>query len=114
MIEWARAGVELVKKLHQENRKLYESFGLFRSSMLSLVGKDGRLEFYDGTLRARDADGGIILDGVEPKNYRQYIDEEIKPWSYKRLNAISTARLKPSSSVKRSRSQSAVMPSFFC
>ena len=82
VLEWARAGVELVKKLHQENRELYERFGLFRSGMLSLVGADGRLEFYDGTLRARDADGGILFDGVDPAQYRQHLDEEIKSWSY--------------------------------
>jgi len=82
VLEWARAGVELVKKLHLQNRALYERFGLYRSSLVSLVGKGGRLEFYDGTLRARDADGGILFDGVDPSQYRQHLDEEIKSWSY--------------------------------
>ena len=82
VLEWARSGVELVKALHTKNRALYESFGLFSSNLLSLVGEQGRLEFYDGTLRARDAEGKIILDGVAPKDFRVHLQEEIKSWSY--------------------------------
>ncbi|WP_294262415.1 Ni/Fe hydrogenase subunit alpha [Propionivibrio sp.] len=40
------------------------------------------LDFYDGTLRVRDADGQIIVDGVDVQNYQQLIREEVKPWSY--------------------------------
>ncbi len=82
VLQWAREGVDLVKALHQKNTALYESFGLFRSSLLSLVGPGGRLEFYDGVIRARDADGQVMVDGIEPKNYRQHIEEEVKSWSY--------------------------------
>ncbi|MDP1826953.1 MAG: Ni/Fe hydrogenase subunit alpha [Archangium sp.] len=90
VLEWARSGVELVKALHGKNRALYESFGLFRSTLLSLVGEQGRLEFYDGTLRARDADGKIILDGVAPKDFRAHIEEEIKPWSYMKFPYLTS------------------------
>ncbi len=82
VLAWARSGVELIKTLHLQNRALYESFGLFRSGMMSIVGPGGRLEFYDGPLRARDADGKVLLDGVEAKDYRAHIDEEVKSWSY--------------------------------
>ena len=40
------------------------------------------LDFYDGRLRARDADGKIIVDGVHVKDYHELIREEVKPWSY--------------------------------
>ena len=34
--------------------------------MMSLVGPDGAMEFYDGTLRVREADGRMAVDGFEP------------------------------------------------
>jgi len=82
IIAWAREGLELVKSLHRQHPALYASFGHCRSNLLSLVGADGRLEFYDGTLRARDADGTILLDHVAPADYRRHIAEEVKPWTY--------------------------------
>ncbi len=49
---------------------------------MSLVGANGDLDFYHGSLRARDAGGGILFDGVDYGDYSQYIQEEVKPWSY--------------------------------
>jgi NAD-reducing hydrogenase large subunit len=72
----------LVKRLHAADPPLYDSFGTFRSNILSLVGADGALDFYDGRLRARDADGKILVDGFAVENYQQLIHEEVKPWSY--------------------------------
>ena len=90
VLQWARAGVELVKGLHARNAALYESFGTVRSSLLSLVGAGGRLDFYDGTLRARDADGKVLFDGVDPRTYRQHLDEEVKPWSYMKFPYLTS------------------------
>jgi NAD-reducing hydrogenase large subunit len=90
VLQWARSGVELIKGLHQKNKALYDSFGFFRSSMLSLVGPGGRLEFYDGLLRARDADGAVLLDGVDPRTYRQHLDEEVKSWSYMKFPYLTS------------------------
>ena len=82
MIAWAREGVTLVKKLHAQNRAVYDSFGSFRSNMLSLVRADGAMDLYDGVLRARDADGNIILDGASDQDYMALIEEEVRPWTY--------------------------------
>jgi NAD-reducing hydrogenase large subunit len=90
VLEWARGGVELVKKLHAQNRKLYDSFGTFRSNFLSLVGEDGRLDLYDGKLRARDADGAILFDGLDPQEYRSQLKEGIKSWSYMKFPYIGS------------------------
>ncbi|HCV12792.1 MAG TPA: Ni/Fe hydrogenase subunit alpha, partial [Candidatus Accumulibacter sp.] len=62
--------------------ELYDQFGSFRSNMLSIVGASGVLDFYDGRLRARDADGRMLADGVDVRNYAELISEEVKPWSY--------------------------------
>lgn len=82
MVAWSRDAVHLIKKMHQANPALYDVFGTFESNMLSLVGNSGELDFYHGTLRARDAQGKILFDGVDYQGYDKIIEEEVKPWSY--------------------------------
>jgi len=82
IVGWSRQAVQLVKRLHAADPELYDAFGSFRSNILSLVGADGALDFYDGHLRARDADGTILVDGFRIQDYQQLIHEEVKPWSY--------------------------------
>jgi len=82
VIGWAREAVDLVSRLHQSNAELYNSFGAFRSNTMSLVAADGSLDLYDGKLRARDADGRILVDGADCYRYWKTIFEEVKPWSY--------------------------------
>src|SRR5208283_3344990 len=82
MVAWSRDAVELVKKLVAANRAQFEQFGLFRSSLMSLVRADGALELYDGALRARSADGALIFDGGSDQKYDTLIREEVKPWTY--------------------------------
>ena len=82
MIAWASEAVDVVKQLHAQNRVLYDSFGSFPSTMLSLVGAQGAMDLYDGVLRARNADGQIILDGVSDQRYMELIEEEARPWTY--------------------------------
>ncbi len=82
MIAWSREAVALVKRLHLANVGLYNSFGAFRSNMMSLVAPDGALDLYHGALRARDAAGTILFDHAAYDRYWDLIMEEVKPWSY--------------------------------
>jgi NAD-reducing hydrogenase large subunit len=82
MIGWSREAVALVKRLHFANVSLYNSFGAFRSNLMSLVAADGALDLYHGGLRARDAAGKLIFDHVDYRHYWDQITEEVKPWSY--------------------------------
>jgi NAD-reducing hydrogenase large subunit len=82
VIAWSREAVELARRLHESNRALYDGFGTFRSSMLSLVAPDGSFDLYDGGLRARDADGQVLVDHGDCSRYWELIFEEVKPWSY--------------------------------
>ena len=82
ILAWSRDAVALVKRLHNEHPALYNSFGAFRSKILSLVGRDGSMDLYDGVLRARDENGTILFDGVESSHYLDIIEEQVKPWSY--------------------------------
>ena len=82
IVTWSREAVHMAKGLHTTNPELYDEFGSFRSNILSIVGHKGALDFYDGKIRARDADGKIIVDGADVQSYNQLIREEVKPWSY--------------------------------
>jgi len=82
VIAWSRDAVALARKLHLANVSLYNSFGAFRSGMLSIVAPDGALDLYDGDLRARDANGALLFDHFDPRRYWEVITEEVRPWSY--------------------------------
>ena len=82
IVAWSRDAVHLIRKVHSQNPALYNSFGTFRSSFMSLVGYNGDLDFYHGSLRARDDNGKLIFDGVDDQHYGRYIEEEVKSWSY--------------------------------
>jgi NAD-reducing hydrogenase large subunit len=88
VLAWAQAGVRLVAELHRTNRELYDGFGTVRSSLLSLVGRDGKLDLYDGVLRARDADGAILFDGVACEDYGTQVRENVRSWSYMKFPFI--------------------------
>jgi NAD-reducing hydrogenase large subunit len=90
MIGWARDAVHLAKKLHLTNIGLYNSFGAFRSNLLSLVSPTGAMDLYDGVLRARDEVGEILFDHIEPDRYWEYLVEEVKPWSYMKFPYIKS------------------------
>jgi NAD-reducing hydrogenase large subunit len=79
---WAHESVDIAKQLHARNPTLYNGFGTFRSNMLSLVRPDGAMDLYDGVIRARDAAGRVIVDGIEDQTYLDLIEEEVKPWTY--------------------------------
>ena len=82
MRDFAQDAVAIAKQLHAQNPALYDHFGAFRSSMMSLVAPDGALELYDGDLRVRDASGAIINDHVPDQDYLDLIEEEVRPWTY--------------------------------
>jgi len=90
MVMWSRDAVAIIKKLHMQNPALYNSFGTFKSNFLSIVAPDGALDFYHGALRARDAEGKMILDQVDYQDYDKVIEEEVKPWSYMKFPFIKS------------------------
>ena len=82
MVAWSKDAVELIRQVHTSNPALYDRFGAFRSSMLSIVAPDGGMDLYHGAIRARDADGKVFLDQFDYQGYNTLIEEEVKPWSY--------------------------------
>jgi len=90
MVQWSIDGLELFKKVLHENLDYLVNFAAFDSNHLSLVRADGCLDIYDGLLRAKAADGKIIFDRVQPKDYLEYIREEVRPWSYMKFPFIKS------------------------
>jgi NAD-reducing hydrogenase large subunit len=82
MVDWSVAALDFYKSYHANNRKMVDEFATFPSNHLSLVRKDGALDLYHGVLRAIDAEGKKILHDVDYQEYDNYIEEEVRNWSY--------------------------------
>jgi len=82
MIEWSLGALEFFKGYHAANKDLIDKFAAFPSNHVSLVRKDGALDLYHGVLRGIDSNGKKILNDVDYQDYLEYIDEEVKSWSY--------------------------------
>jgi len=88
IIQWCREALELHKSFVHSHEKLHETFASFPSSYMSIVGANGGMDLYDGGLRAIDAEGKPIFEGVHASAYRDYIIEEVRPWSYMKFPHI--------------------------
>jgi NAD-reducing hydrogenase large subunit len=82
MIEWSIGALDFFKTYYKKNKEFIDSYAYFPSNHLSIVRKDGALDLYHGVLRAVDADGKKILNDVDYQQYADYIEEEVKSWSY--------------------------------
>jgi len=89
-IEWAKASVQLVKKVIFDNLDYHLEFGRIETNMMSLVRDNGALELYHGGLRAKDMNGEDIFDHVNYVNYNDYIRESVKDWSYMKFPFITS------------------------
>ena len=82
MVEWSLSALDFFKSYHKANREMVDGFAAFPSSHLSMVRKDGAFDIYHGVLRAVDAEGKRILNDVDYQDYENYIEEEVRDWSY--------------------------------
>ena len=82
MVEWSLGILDFFRDYYQENQAFIDEFAAFPSNHLSLVREDGALDLYHGVLRAVDAEGNKVLDDVDCQDYEQYIEEEVRSWSY--------------------------------
>ncbi len=89
IVAWAEESVQLIKRIFLQNPLYHYGFAKVDANTLSMVRGDGAFELYHGGLRARDPDGGALFDHVDYRDYRSYIEEEVKPWSYMKFPFIS-------------------------
>lgn len=88
MMEWSLSAVKIAKDYTVEHLTELAPFGSFDSNHLSLIRKDGAMDLYHGNLRAIDAQGDKIFDQVDYSDYRDYIAEEVRSWSYMKFPFI--------------------------
>jgi NAD-reducing hydrogenase large subunit len=88
IIQWCQDALGLHKSFIGDNHALYETFASFPTSYMSMVGPDGVMDLYDGTLKAIDAEGGVILEGVWAADYQDDLVEEVRSWSYMKFPHI--------------------------
>jgi len=82
MVEWSQGALDFFKGYHKANSNFINNIAKFPSNHLSIVRKDGALDFYHGVLRSVDSEGNRILHDVDYQEYVDYIAEEVRPWSY--------------------------------
>jgi len=58
------------------------AFAKVESMYMSLQGKDGKLETYDGSLCLTDSSGNAVVSGLASEDYGSIIEEKITPNSY--------------------------------
>jgi NAD-reducing hydrogenase large subunit len=85
---WCISALQRHKGYVAANQALCRDFANFKSNFVSLVGADGVMDLYDGRLRAIDAEGQTIFDGVRPADYQDHFIEEVRSWSYMKFPHI--------------------------
>lgn len=90
MLQWAQEAIQMVQEIHGASPDFYNTFGLFDSKLMGLVGQDGALDFYHGDLCVKDADGRLVVDCLPYSEYQGLLDEEVKPWTYMKFPYLKT------------------------
>lgn len=88
MLEWSLGAVKITGDYTRENLDELAGLGSFNANNVSIVRADGAMEIYDGLLRAVDAEGNVIFDGVDNQDYLDIFAEEVRPWSYMKFPFI--------------------------
>lgn len=81
-LETVQMGINIIKKFHEENEAMVNSFATSPTLYLGTVGPEGQHELYDGKLRFINEEGVILQDQLEPKRYLEFIAERSVAWSY--------------------------------
>lgn len=86
---WALEALAIGRNYTLENADLVAGFGSFPSNHMSLVrSSDGALDLYHGSLRAIDAGGATLFDGVDYRGYHELLVEDVRSWSYMKFPFI--------------------------
>ncbi|WP_415226701.1 Ni/Fe hydrogenase subunit alpha [Psychromonas sp.] len=88
IIASSESAVKTARDCYLANEPFHKKFALLRSNYLSLVGKNGELDLYHGKLRLKDASGKILFDQQDYCDYQDFIQEEVKSWSYMKFPFI--------------------------
>ncbi|MCU0454062.1 MAG: Ni/Fe hydrogenase subunit alpha [Bacteroidetes bacterium] len=71
-----------IKRVHDKFQRDIPNFGNFRSMYVGLVGEEGELEYYGGSIRVKDGMGNTIAHRIDPSDYAKYFEEKAEDWTY--------------------------------
>ncbi len=77
-----QATLNIFKRGMDAHKEEIETFANFPSLFLGLVGLEGELELYDGTLRVVDSSRNIVVKSLDPSSYQDIIAEHEEQDSY--------------------------------
>ncbi|MBL4608628.1 MAG: Ni/Fe hydrogenase subunit alpha [Pseudomonadales bacterium] len=89
ILKKSKKAVAIARDLYLSNIDIHKNFGFIESSFLSLVDSKGALELYDGNIRIKDKAGKIFKDQLDDNRYFDYIQEEVRSWSYMKFPFLS-------------------------
>ncbi len=78
----AEIAFNLFRKAMESHQEEALIFGNFPSLFMGLVAPDGSWEHHGGRLRFTDSSGNVIVDQLDPADYRDYIGESVQAGSY--------------------------------
>lgn len=78
----ARRALGLLKSVLDTFSEEIKSFSNLPTMYAGLVGEDGEMRIYDGRMRFRGQDGGIVSEVEDPRKYSNYIGEGTLAHSY--------------------------------
>ena len=78
----AKRGLDWLKRVIDNFPNEIASFANFPTMFAGLVGVDGKIEHYDGTMRFVDAKAQLVAEFNDPKHYTQFIGEAVEDFSY--------------------------------
>ncbi len=78
----AQLALDMAHDYVKQNQVIADSFASFDTSYLGMVDANGNVDYYDGVLRMKDAQGKTLEAGVAPQDYLSIIREKVEDWSY--------------------------------
>ncbi len=81
VIDYAQDGLKIFYDFHEKNRKQVDSFAEVPALNMSLVDREGNVDYYHGKIRIIDKDKNIINE-FDYHDYLEHFSEATEDWSY--------------------------------
>ena len=82
MIDWSMAAIDFFKNYYKKNKEFIDNLQISRQTISAWCAKTAPLISIMAFLRAVDSEGKKILNDIDYQILYDYIEEEVKSWSY--------------------------------
>lgn len=91
VIQWCGDILKRYKSYHLKNREWVDGFLEQPMNSLSIVGANGEMDLYEGTLRCLGPNGEVVLDDVDYHEYERLYSERVVDWTYLKFPFLKKA-----------------------